>query len=74
MLRGWNASLDTLTHRFVHLETHDGSQREGKVTGIETASMKVNGKTITWPKAIELNGDPADKIDWSWIASMTVDP
>ena len=74
MLSAWNTSLETMIDRFIHLETHDGSRREGKVTGVEYQSMKLNGKRIEWPKAIELNGDPSDKIDWNWIATLKVDP
>jgi hypothetical protein len=74
MLRGWNASLETMVGRFVHLETHDGSRREGKLTAVEYQEMKINGSSKEWPRALELNGDPADKIDWNWILTLTVDP
>ena len=73
MLRAWNASLDTMVGRFVHLETHDGSFREGRVTGVEYQTTMVNKRKIELPKAIELNGDPSDKIEWSWIKIITVD-
>lgn len=73
MLSMWNASIEELVGKFIHLETRDGSQREGKVTGTEYTRTKVNTKTFEMPKAIELNGDPSDKIDWAWIETLKVD-
>ena len=46
----------------VRIETVDGVHRDGKLTGIGTRAMVINGREVLWPVDLELNGDPGDRI------------
>jgi hypothetical protein len=59
--------------RNVHLETHDGSVREGKLTAFDCRGIIINGVTLDFPLALELNGDYTDHIDFKMIAKLDID-
>jgi hypothetical protein len=59
--------------RFIHLETRDGSVREGKLTGFTLRSFKLNGEDVDWPTHLELNGDPHDLIKLEMVAKLSID-
>lgn len=59
--------------RNVHLETHDGSIREGKLTGYDCRGIIINGVTLDYPMALELNGDLTDHIELKMIAKLDID-
>lgn len=59
--------------KYVHLETHDGSYREGKLTGFTHRQLVINGKPVDWPVELELNGDPGDVIKMEQIKGMQID-
>lgn len=59
--------------RNIQLETHDGSVREGKLTGFEMRTFKLNGEDVDWPTHLQLNGDPYDIIPLAMIAKLDID-
>lgn len=61
------------TGRNVHLETHDGSYREGKLTSFDCRAITVNGRQMDLPIAVELNGDYTDHIPLAMIAKLDID-
>lgn len=70
------AWIDTIVgsvNRYVHLETSDGIQREGRMTGYRTKNVRLNGKPEEFITELELNGDPTDTIDISSLASIDID-
>lgn len=69
----WIDLVSASVGKFVHLETGDGIEREGKLTGLRTREMFVNGECVDVPTAIELNGDPNDFVDFGFIARFDID-
>jgi len=59
--------------RHVHLETGDGSFREGRFSGLRMRAIEVNGETREVPSHIELNGDPNDYVEFGLVVRMTID-
>lgn len=59
--------------RFIHLETKAGGVREGKLTGFELRTFKLNGEDVDWVTHVQLNGDPNDLIKLEMISSLTID-
>lgn len=57
----------------IHLETVDGSYREGRLSGLETRAVSLNGQLIDWPLALELNGDPGDLINFEHIKALQIE-
>lgn len=57
---------------YATLETSDGIERSGRISGFEMRIMKFNKKPIEVPIQIELNGDPNDKIPLDRIVSLEV--
>lgn len=68
----WDIELDALVGRNAYLETEDGMQREGKITGIRTRPFMLAGDTVHVPLAIELNGDPRDLIEFLRLKSVDI--
>lgn len=69
----WHLSLDLSgwLGSYCHIETTDGVTREGKITLIEWHRFDLAGTDgFAWPKAIELNGDPIDRIELPQIFKM----
>lgn len=58
----WLNELGDATGEFIRMETSDGVIREGKVTGLRTREIQVNGEQELIPTEVELNGDPNDTV------------
>ena len=69
----WIDDIFKAVGHFVHLETKDGTAREGQLSCLRTESIEVNGFKREIPVAIELNGDNFDYIDLSTIQRITID-
>lgn len=54
----------------VRIETVDGVNRPGKLTGVEMRSMTINGRSVDWPVGLQLNGDPGDVIPIANVRSI----
>jgi hypothetical protein len=59
----WIDSVHAAVGGYVNIETKDGVIRNGKLSGLRCAQMKMNGRTVEVLKEIELNGDPTDTVD-----------
>lgn len=59
--------------RHFWLETTDGVEREGKITGFATKSINLNGQEVNWPTEIEINGDSMDTIPLARVAKIVID-
>lgn len=69
----WIDDVEGAIGRFVHLETYDGIMREGRLSGLRTREVTVNGEARAFPVALELNGDPNDYIEFAFITRMKID-
>jgi hypothetical protein len=69
----WIDVVASSVGKFIHLETHDGVFREGKLTGLRMREIHLNGEEVEMPIAVELNGDPSDYIDFGAIFRFDVD-
>lgn len=69
----WMDAVAASVGKFIHIETGDGVSREGKLTGLRTREIIMNGKPVDMPIAIELNGDPNDFIDFEVIFRFDID-
>lgn len=70
---GLGAWIDTVANgvgKYVNLETSDGVQRGGRMTGIRWKKIKFNGKSVDIVHELELNGDPTDTVDIWRLASI----
>ena len=54
------------------LETTDGVEREGKITGFKYRNIEVNGEIVSWPIEIEINNDSMDTIPLDRVARIRV--
>jgi len=68
----WEIELEALVGRHCYLETEDGMQREGKITGIRTRPFRLAGDVVQVPLAIELNGDPRDLIEFLRLKKVDI--
>lgn len=67
--------IDTMVDsigEFMRLETTDGVNREGKITGFTYRSFVLNGKKVEMPIEVEVNGDPSDRIPLDRVEKMTI--
>lgn len=58
----WDVDLQALIGKHAHLETKDGTRREGRITAIHMKTFILDGVELHIPDAVELNGDPLDII------------
>jgi len=58
----WIDELVNSVGEFVRLETSEGIQREGRISGFEMRHIVFNEIGIDIPTEIELNGDPNDRV------------
>lgn len=68
----WDIDIAGMVDSFVHLETRDGSVREGRITAVKTEDVVVNGERYRIPLAFELNRDVQDLIEFRQIKQMTL--
>lgn len=59
-------------HKNVHLKLSNGTERHGRITGIVSRAITVNGSSIDWPIKLELNGDPGDAIHLDNVTAVSV--
>jgi len=55
------------------LETTDGVEREGRISGFRFRNIEVNGEEVNWPIEIEINGDSMDTIPLDRVSKLRVD-
>ncbi len=68
----WIDEMVDSVGEFMRLETSDGVQREGKITGFTYREFELNGKTVSFPIEVEVNGDPTDRIPLDRVDRMTI--
>lgn len=66
----WIDELVGSTGQYIQLETHDGMIREGRLSGLQSRSIKWNGSDVEILTALELNGDPYDQIPLDRVLSL----
>jgi hypothetical protein len=59
--------------KYVRLETTHGVNRSGKLSGIRTRKVNVNGEDVDIPIELEVNGDPTDTIPIHLIVKLSID-
>ncbi|MGW8177314.1 MAG: hypothetical protein ACWGQW_00735 [bacterium] len=65
--------IDELVHnvgQFIRLETSDGIDREGRLSGLKSRSIKWNGEEVEIITELELNGDPYDSVPLDRISEL----
>ena len=70
-----NAMVELLESvgKTIRLETHDGCNREGRVTSFGARRLVLNGVAVDLPMEMELNSDPTDSIPIQSIAKIDID-
>ena len=69
----WMDDVCAAIGRHVHVELSDGGLREGRLTGLGTREIEINGQPREFPIRIEFNGDPTDYVDFDLVTRMTID-
>ncbi len=65
--------VEAVGSKYVRLETTEGVNRAGKLSGIRTRSILFNGTPCDIPIELELNGDPTDTVPIHRIAKLSID-
>jgi hypothetical protein len=68
----WLVDLRPLEGASVVLETRDGVKRSGRITRVVMQTFKLGRREISMPLAVELNGDPGDRIEFGNVARFDV--
>lgn len=68
----WMDEIVDSIGEFICLETVDGVQREGKLTGITYKEIFFNKKKERYPIEVELNGDPSDRVHLSHLRNISI--
>ena len=68
----WIDEMIKSVGEYVHLETTDGIQREGRITGFEMRHLMFNEIGVDIPTEIELNGDPNDRVPVERISKINI--
>jgi hypothetical protein len=66
----WIDSLDNHLGQYLQLETSDGIRREGRLSGLSTKTIRLNGVEEKMLTDLELNGDPQDRVAIDRIATI----
>lgn len=69
----WIDALVEGVGRHFWLETSDGVEREGRITGFRVRTIVVNGDVVDFPIEIEINGDSMDTIPLNRVAKLNVE-
>jgi len=70
-MRGkWMEDIFANVGEFVRLETIDGVNREGRMSGLRLRQLTLNGKTVEIITELELNGDPTDCVELYRVAKL----
>ena len=65
--------VEAVGKKYVRLETAQGVDRSGKLSGIRTRAINFNGETVDIPIELELNGDPTDTVPLNIISKLSID-
>ncbi len=65
--------MEAVGKKYVRLETAQGVDRSGKLSGLRTRPIKFNGETVDIPIELELNGDPTDTVPLHLISKLSID-
>jgi len=65
--------VDAVGKKYVRLETAQGVDRSGKLSGVRTRVIKFNGEDVDIPIELELNGDPTDTVPLNLITKLSID-
>ncbi len=68
----WDVDLEALVGKHAHLETKDGTRREGRITAVHTKTFTLDGVKLDIPESVELNGDPLDLIPLDKLQTLDV--
>lgn len=66
----WIDELVRNVGQFIRLETSDGIDREGRLSGLKSRSIKWNGEEVEIITELELNGDPYDSVPLDRISEL----
>ena len=69
----WIDRIHAAVGGYVNLETSDGIQRNGRLTGIRSNTIRMNGEAVTIISQMELNGDPTDLVDVWRLARIDIE-
>ena len=69
----WLDMLNDAVGKFMHIETFDGVHREGKLSGLRTREIEVNGEIWDIPTAIEFNDEQSDYIEINLVQRFDID-
>jgi hypothetical protein len=68
----WIEELINSVGEYIRLETSDGIQREGRISGFAMRHILFNEVDVDIPIEIELNGDPNDKVPLERINKINI--
>jgi len=68
----WVEKLLDSVGSFLTLETSEGIERSGRLSGFEMRQFTYNGSTVEFPTQIEINGDPMDQIPLERITKIEI--
>lgn len=69
----WIDQLYRAVGRMVRLETRDGVQRSGRMSGLRAQEIAYNGVKTEFVTEIEMNGDPSDTVPLSSLVQLDID-
>jgi hypothetical protein len=67
----WVDEIYNSVGKFMTLETLDGINREGRLSGLRLRNIILNGEPVDVIIELEVNGDPTDCIPMDRIAKMS---
>lgn len=65
--------VEAVGEKYVRLETSEGVNRSGKLSGVRTRSITFNGEPCDIPTELELNGDPTDTVPIHRLSKISID-
>jgi hypothetical protein len=66
----WIDELVESIGQFVKMETSDGMEREGRLSGLKSRTLKWEGDEVEIVTELELNGDPYDSVPLDRITTL----
>ena len=73
VIRGkWIDEMVGNVGQYISIETSDGMVREGRLSGMKSRELELNGKPVEILTELELNGDLYDTIPLERIARINV--
>lgn len=68
----WIDDLHSAVGDYIRIETFEGINRGGKLSGIRTRTIEFNGEKQDVPTELELNGDPTDTVNISSLVKISI--